>query len=201
MDSSAASAGRPNQRRRTRQDLLRAASDLMKAGRRPSLEEVAEAALVSRATAYRYFPSIEALLVEASLDVAFPDPERVMAGAPQADALARLEAADAAMDEMIQANEAALRTMLSHTVQPGAEVAGLPRRQNRRAALIGAALAPVEPEFDPAALARLKAALGVLMGTESMVAFRDVLQMDFADAAKVRRWAIRALLDAAREGS
>jgi hypothetical protein len=67
--------------------------------------------------------------------------------------------------------------------------------------LIGAALAPVEPEFDPAALARLKAALGVLMGTESMVAFRDVLQMDFADAAKVRRWAIRALLDAAREGS
>jgi hypothetical protein len=139
--------------------------------------------------------------VEASLDVAFPDPERVMAGAPQADALARLEAADAAMDEMIQANEAALRTMLSHTVQPGAEAAGLPRRQNRRAALIGAALAPVEREFDPATLARLKAALGVLMGTESMVAFRDVLQMDFADAAKVRRWAIRALLDAAREGS
>jgi AcrR family transcriptional regulator len=201
MDSPTAPSGRPNQRRRTRQDLLRAASEAMKSGRRPSLEEVAEAALVSRATAYRYFPSIEALLVEASLDVAFPDPERVMAGAPQADALARLEAADAAMDEMIQANEAALRTMLSHTVQPGAEVAGLPRRQNRRAALIGAALAPVEPEFDPAALARLKAALGVLMGTESMVAFRDVLQMDFADAAKVRRWAIRALLDAAREGS
>jgi AcrR family transcriptional regulator len=201
MDSPTAPSGRPNQRRRTRQDLLRAASEAMKSGRRPSLEEVAEAALVSRATAYRYFPSIEALLVEASLDVAFPDPERVMAGAPQADALARLEAADAAMDEMIQANEAALRTMLSHTVQPGAEVAGLPRRQNRRAALIGAALAPVEPEFDPAALARLKAALGVLMGTESMVAFRDVLQMDFADAARVRRWAIRALLDAARKGS
>jgi AcrR family transcriptional regulator len=119
MDSPTAPSGRPNQRRRTRQDLLRAASEAMKSGRRPSLEEVAEAALVSRATAYRYFPSIEALLVEASLDVAFPDPERVMAGAPQADALARLEAADAAMDEMIQANEAALRTMLSHTVQPG----------------------------------------------------------------------------------
>src|SRR5688500_2614633 len=125
MDSPTAPPGRPNQRRRTRQDLLRAASEAMKSGRRPSLEEVAEAALVSRATAYRYFPSMEALLVEASLDVAFPDPERVMAGAPKADALARLEAADAAMDEMIQANEAALRTMLSYTVQPGAETAGL----------------------------------------------------------------------------
>jgi AcrR family transcriptional regulator len=201
MDSSAASAGRPNQRRRTRQDLLRAASDLMKAGRRPSLEEVAEAALVSRATAYRYFPSIEALMVEASLDVAFPDPREVLAGAPDKDAVARLEVVDRAMDEMIRANEAALRTMLAHTVQPGAEEAGLPRRQNRRAALIDAALEPASDAFRPADLARLKAALGVLMGTESMVAFRDVLQLDFAEAAEVRRWAIRVLTEAACEPS
>ena len=49
-----AETGRPNQKSRTRKDLLQAASRLMKEGRRPSLEEVAEAALVSRATAYRY---------------------------------------------------------------------------------------------------------------------------------------------------
>ena len=42
----------------------------MKQGRKPDLEEIAEEALVSRATAYRYFPSVEALLLEASLDVA-----------------------------------------------------------------------------------------------------------------------------------
>jgi len=35
------------------------------------------------------------------------------------------------------------------------------------------------------------------MGTESMVVFKDVLQMDEADARKVRRWAIRALVEAA----
>ena len=56
-------AGRPNQRRRTRKDLLDAATRLMRQGRKPSLEEVAEEALVSRATAYRYFASIDALLV------------------------------------------------------------------------------------------------------------------------------------------
>jgi AcrR family transcriptional regulator len=191
-----AAAGRPNQRHRTRQDLLRAASELMKAGRRPTLEEAAETALVSRATAYRYFPSIEALLVEASLDVAFPDPAEALAGAPADDAAARLEAADAAMDAMILANEAALRTMLSHTVQPGAT--GEPRRQNRRTVLIEAALEPVTDQFAPRELERLKAALAVLMGTESMVVFKDVLQLDDKAATEVRRWAIRALTAAAR---
>ena len=61
----------PNQRRRTRKDLLQAAARLMKQGRKPNLEDIAAEALVSRATAYRYFPSVEALLVEASLDWRF----------------------------------------------------------------------------------------------------------------------------------
>ncbi len=66
--------GRPNQKTRTRKDLLQAAARLMKQGRTPTLEEVAEEALVSRATAYRYFPSVEALMVEAAVDVAVPEP-------------------------------------------------------------------------------------------------------------------------------
>src|SRR3546814_6420835 len=64
----AETTGRPNQKRRTRKELLQAASRLMKQGRKPSLEEIDEEALVSRATAYRYFPGVEAWLVEASLD-------------------------------------------------------------------------------------------------------------------------------------
>ena len=47
-------------------NVLPSLSRLMKDGRNPTLEEVAEEALVSRATAYRYFSGIEALLVEAA---------------------------------------------------------------------------------------------------------------------------------------
>ena len=68
-----AERGRPNQKTRTRKDLLQAASLLMKQGRTPTLEEVAEEALVSRATAYRYFPNVDALMVEAWVDVAVPE--------------------------------------------------------------------------------------------------------------------------------
>ena len=82
--------GRPNQRQRTRKDLLAAAAKLMQQGRTPTLDEVAEAAMVSRATAYRYFPGVEALLVEASVDVEVPEADAILKGV-SADPIARLE--------------------------------------------------------------------------------------------------------------
>ena len=106
-----------NQRRRTRKDLLQAAARLMKQGRTPSLEEIAEEALVSRATAYRYFPSVEALLVEAALDVAVPEPRRSSAASPADDPVARLERVDAALHDMIAGQRAPMRMMLVHSLR------------------------------------------------------------------------------------
>jgi AcrR family transcriptional regulator len=196
-----ASSGRPNQRSRTRKDLLRAASRLLKQGRNPSLEEIAEEALVSRATAYRYFPSVDALLVEASFDVAVPDAKQLFGDNASTDPVARLEQADTALHDMILANEAALRTMLAHTLQRGlkGDDADHPRRQNRRMPLIEAALEPARKQFKPATLATLGKALALILGPEAMVVCKDVLRLDDADARKVKRWAIRALVEAARK--
>src|SRR5689334_9785138 len=52
------------QRRRTRRVLLAAADELFREGRVPTVADVAERADVARATAYRYFPTQEALLLE-----------------------------------------------------------------------------------------------------------------------------------------
>ena len=98
---------------------------------------------------------------------------------------------------MILANEAQLRMMLVHSLQRG-EGSGLPPRQNRRTPLIEAALAPARKQFKPAALRMLTQALALIIGTEAMVVFKDVLRLDDAEARKVKRWAIRALIDAAR---
>ena len=54
--------GRTNQKRRTRDELVAAARSIVDEGRTPTVEEVAEAAAISRTTAYRYFPSQRALL-------------------------------------------------------------------------------------------------------------------------------------------
>ena len=192
-------SGRGNQKRRTRKALLEAASRLMKQGRKPSFEEVTEAALVSRATAYRYFSGIEPLLIEASLDLAMPGPG-LFDGDQSTDPVARVERAEAAVHEMVVANEPALRMMLVHSLQQGLDGrAGeaLPARQNRRTPLIEAALAPASARFEPDALRRLTAALALVIGSEARMVFTDVLQLDDDEAKQVKRWAIRALVQAA----
>lgn len=197
-----ATTARGNQKLRTRKDLLQTAARLIREGRKPSLDEIAEEALVSRATAYRYFPSAEALLVEASFDVDTPQADKVFGGVSPDDPVERLERVDAAFHDMIQANEPSLRMMLVHSLQRSLQGKGsdkLPARQNRRTPLIEAALAPARRQFRPADLHMLSKALALVIGTEAMMVFKDVLQLDDAEARKVKRWAIRALVEAARK--
>jgi AcrR family transcriptional regulator len=194
--------GRPNQRTRTRKDLLQAAARLMKQGRTPTLEEVAEEALVSRATAYRYFPSVEALLVEAAVDVAVPEPGELFQDEASRDPVVRLQRVETALYDMILANEPLLRTMLAHNIQQGIqgdENGKLPRRQNRRTPLIEAALEPVRDQFKPGVLKALTRALALIIGPEAAIVVKDVLRLDDADARKVKSWAIRALVEAAKK--
>jgi AcrR family transcriptional regulator len=197
MDSEV--TGRPNQRRRTRKDLLDAASRLVKQGRKPTLEEIAEEALVSRATAYRYFPNVDALLVEASLDIATPQADELFADDSAADPVSRVQQVDAAFHDMILANEASLRTMLVHALEQAQEQkeGALPVRQNRRTPLIEAALKPARQQFKAGTIETLSKALAIIIGTEGVIATKDVLQLDDEDARKVKRWAIRALVEAA----
>ncbi|RAK61017.1 TetR/AcrR family transcriptional regulator [Phenylobacterium hankyongense] len=195
-------AGRPNQKRRTRKALLEAAARLRSVGRNPTLEEVAEEALVSRATAYRYFASVDGLLLESALDVAMPRAEDLFPPGAPTDPVARLERVDQAVHDMMVANEAPLRMMLAQSLERsvrGDAEDGVPARQNRRSPLIDAALEPARHLLDPDAIKPLSAALALLVGTEALVVLKDVLQLEDAEAREVKRWAIRALVEAARK--
>lgn len=192
---------RGNQRLRTRKDLLAAATRLLKEGRSPSMEDVAEAALVSRATAYRYFPSIEALLVEAPLDGSAPTAKEIFANDKSSDPEARVDKAERSLHEMIYRNEAQLRLMLAASLGRLSAEGGVPRRQNRRTELIEAALAPARDQFSDAVYQKLRAALALIFGTESMIVFKDVLEMDEKTARSIKSWAVRALVRAARDDS
>lgn len=197
-------SGRWQQRRRTRKDLLQAADRLMKHGNKPTLEEIADEAEVSRATVYRYFPNVDALVLEAGLDVVAPLASDVLGGVTTDDPVTRLERVDTALHRMIADNEVQLRLMLANSLQQRAKSNGageMPVRQDRRTPLIEAALAPARARFKAADLEKLTAAMALIVGTEAMVVFRDVLRMDDAKAQKVRRWAIRALVDAATKSA
>jgi AcrR family transcriptional regulator len=196
--------GRSNQRHRTRKDLLAAAARLLKNGVTPVMDAVAQEAMVSRATAYRYFPSVEALLIEAPLDGAVPEPDEVFAGDRSTDPVQRVEKAEAALSSAVRNNEAQLRLMLAASLErkaKGSASDGIPIRQNRRTGLIEAALAPSRDRFTDATYEKLCAALALVFGTESMIVFNDVLGIDEKTSRKVKAWAMRALVEVAMESS
>ena len=84
--------GRINQKRRTRAAILEAAKHLLREGQTPSVAEAADVARVSRATAYRYFPTQEYLLIEAALESAKTDVNQLLErSAPSDDPAIRLD--------------------------------------------------------------------------------------------------------------
>ena len=157
---------RNNQRLRTRKDILQAAARLIKSGKKPNMDEIAEEALVSRATAYRYFPSLDALVIEAPLDGNVPDPKDLFRNDRTTDPEQRVDKAEASMHEMVYRNESQLRMMLANSLTRSD--AQIPVRQNRRKALIEEALAPAKKRFSSAAYKKLCAALSLFFGTAEM---------------------------------
>jgi AcrR family transcriptional regulator len=156
--------------------------------------------MVSRATAYRYFPSVEALLVEVPVEGATPDPQTVFADDSSTNPVQRIDRAEAALHEMCHRNEAQLRLMLAASLQRARTAGGdIPVRQNRRMPLIEAALAPARGEFSLASYKRLCAALAMVFGPESMIVFRDVLGIDEKSAWKIKSWTVQTLVRAAIE--
>lgn len=72
------------QKRRTRKDLLQAATHLIREGRPPGWK-MRPKRRWSRATAYRYFPDVEQLLLWAFLDATTLNPEMLSQGPPPED--------------------------------------------------------------------------------------------------------------------
>jgi AcrR family transcriptional regulator len=197
--------GRINQKRRTRAAILEAAKHLLRAGQTPSVAEAADVAQVSRATAYRYFPTQEYLLSEAALESAKTEINHLLAqAAPSEDPAVRLDTLVQALQQVTIEQEAAFRTLLHLSLESHAtggqqrEVQEGRLRGGRRIGWIEEALAPLGHAFDnhPATFRRLVAALSLCGGIEALIVLQDVCGLETAEAVKVSRWAAQALLQA-----
>lgn len=189
--------GRHRQKLRTRKALLAAAREMTAEGRQPSMEEVADRALVSRATAYRYFPNVQVLIVEAALDSQLRSPEEVLPDDAGGDARARVERVRAALYDLIQPNEISFRRFLADTLvasavalQEGGEEPQY--RGGRRMAMLERALAPTA--MSKARRRRLIDALSVVIGLEGYVAAVDVARVERDAVPELIGWIVDAIL-------
>ena len=177
-----------------------AATRLLEAGGRPSVEDVAAAADVSRRTVYQYFPSLDQLLLDAAvgaLSTAIVDAAIEPAGT-QGDAITRTAALVEAVVRSAPATLPLGRKIIALTVDPTHSVTPVtPRRGYRRVEWIETALAPLRDQVSPESYERLVSGLSVIIGWEAMVILRDVRGLDTTDEEDTLRWAATTLVRAA----
>ena len=195
---------RANQRERTRLAIMDGARKLLREGKIPSVAAAAEAARVSRATAYRYFPTQSALIQEAvNTDLLARTWESDKPHAELASFADRIECAVAEMLTLTHENDTILRGVLLlslqqwATIQAGEKLEEEPiKRGAGRIPAIKAALAPYQDTLSPAALRRLTIGLSLIVGAESLVVLRDIWHLDETEAKEVARWIARTLAQA-----
>ena len=179
--------------------MLQAATQLMQSGITPSVTEVAEAAEVSRATAYRYFPS-QAALVQAVVDEALGPILRWESSDPDPKKRIRdlLKTAMPRIDEFEATFKAALKLSLDQWAQRQAGTLGNEPRFTRghRVDLLKQVTAPLKGQVSPARRARLGQALSLVFGVEVLVVLKDIWGLSAAEAQAVAEWAGAALVDA-----
>jgi AcrR family transcriptional regulator len=183
-----ARAGRVNQKQRTRAAIVAAARDLITGSTEVTMPAIARAALVSEATAYRYFPDLVSLLREA-VNGTWPSPAEALGDAEHStDPVTRIGAGTERLLRHVQAYQGAVRAMIAATVvRP--EMAA--RRPGHRLRVINHALAPLESTLgrrDPEALRQLKRELGMVVSAEALFTLTDLygLSPDEAIASAVR---------------
>ena len=187
-------SGRTRQKQRTRDQLIAAARELITAGDTPSVEEVAEAAGISRPTAYRYFASRAELLAAAYPETAvasvLPDPPPQ----PWTNAWPPLPGSSSAC---VQESEPQQRAMLRLSL--GEVPHELPLRQGRVIPWFVEALAPMAESIGEEGIHRLALALRAACGIETRVWLSDVAGLAPAEVSALQQWMVDALLKQALE--
>jgi AcrR family transcriptional regulator len=186
--------GRTHQKSRTRAALIAAVHDLLRTGRTPTVDDVAQAAGISRTTAYRYFPNQHELLVAAHPEI---DAASLLGANPPAEPEARLDRVLANIQQQIRKNEPELRTALRLSLDPGADRARLLVRQGRAIAWLTDALRPLRGRMSDLQLHRLVLAIRATIGIEAFVWLTDVAGLSRADALALMRQSAKTLFASA----
>jgi AcrR family transcriptional regulator len=175
-------AGRANQKLRTRTAIVQAAAELSRTGREVTMPEVARAALVSEATAYRYFPDLASLLQEAIVGQ-LPTPAEALEQLGDCDdPVERVAAATEFLLRHVLARQGVVRAMIASTITRPAEAAARP---GLRFGLIDHALSPLDGTLaadDPAALTQLKRDLAIVVSAEALFGLTDLHGLDPEEA-------------------
>ena len=174
--------GRVNQKKRTRVAIVQACRELIRSGATVTMPDVARLALVSEATAYRYFPDLASLVNEA-FDGMWPSPAEALGPvAGSRDPVERVAFACEFLLRGVLSSQTAVRAMIAATITRPEQAA---TRPGLRFGLIEEALAPLNDTLggtDPARLTQLKQDLAAVVSAEALFSLTDLARLSPEDA-------------------
>jgi AcrR family transcriptional regulator len=179
---------------RTRALMVATASMMMRRGLSPSVSDVAEAAGVSRSTAYRYFPTLADMLRAVVSEALGPI---LTWDDPATDGTARLASLYDKAFARLAEHEATFRAAIRQSLEPSADMPGdKTLGRGHRKALLARAVG--ETGLSPDQSERLVQALSLTFGIEAMIVLKDIFGLDDRGARDVALWAAQALFHAAK---
>lgn len=180
--ATATDGGRVAQKQRTRMQLLQAARELRAQGRVPSVADVADATGISRTTAYRYFPTQESLLAEATADPLIEAVEEAIAHVRnETDVVKRVDAVFVTLGPLLLQHEPELRTLLKISLENSLSEAHrrhMPLLSARWVIAWDKILEPLKREVPLKTYAVMVRTLGTLLSVETLNVLRDACDLD-----------------------
>lgn len=191
MSESYLDQGRSNQKRQTRNNLLKAAKQLLGRDEEFTLDKVAQIAGVSRATIYRYYSDKDVLSAEAVLDMRTTPPESVVDSLSDHSLSKTLRGIQHYYNSLTADNEKAFRKYLSVILDADKEVN---KRGGRRIRALEKALAEKGRQLPEAERTNLVRIATLLMGIEAYIVMKDVCGLDTEEADATLEWGLQTLL-------
>ncbi|WP_175103347.1 TetR/AcrR family transcriptional regulator [Pararobbsia alpina] len=180
-----------------RRTLLAKAMEMMAGGMTPSVAELAEAAEVSRATAYRYFPT-QSALVAAVVDESLGP--ILQWKSETSDAVSRVDELLLHAFPRMEEYEVQLRAAILVSLQQGAQArAGKvsneePLVRGHRIELLRSAAGPLRDQIGEERFRRVLQALSLVYGTEVFLVLKDIWHLEIEEILQTVRWTARAIL-------
>ncbi|MEM8728681.1 MAG: helix-turn-helix domain-containing protein [Pseudomonadota bacterium] len=173
--------------------MLDTARQIMADGEELTLARVAEAAQISRATIYRYFPDPGTLAAEATLDFEVRSTEDLLEGI--ADVRARVHTVAEYYVAISRQHEIFFRQFLAKTMEVWKKRDDVELRGARRVAAFAVALDPVRPDMAARDFDDLVHRLSMVTGIEQHIILEDILRVDYATGDRLQAGLVDALLD------
>ncbi|TDQ33145.1 TetR/AcrR family transcriptional regulator [Zeaxanthinibacter enoshimensis] len=184
--------GRVRQKLETRSQILEAAREIMKAKKKLSLEEVARQAGISRATIYRYFPNVDLLIIEASLDIHYVSPEELAEKVASKTIDEGFLYIQEYFNKLTLTHEPVFRQYLSAVLQESL-ASKKKLRGGRRIAALETLMATYEGEMDEETLENLKNISAILM-VDAIMTGKDVCGLASDKISHTLRWGLEMIL-------